>query len=249
MSASITSRRHRQVHAALVGRRVHVDDPVAVAGLVRERRVDVVLHRADDPADEADEAARAPASGRSGASCRAARRRSRTGGRRCRLVGLARVVGMEAVQVDRERRPGRERGVEEVHREVARDAAVGEPADLGDERMRGRAAVLDRLDRVAVARAGHVERVERDGADQEREAEAHARGDDDREVLRRGEGPSGASASSRRRARSPSRPSPAGGGCASIQATIRSGNRRRSSCGVEAGARGSPTASGAAGGA
>jgi hypothetical protein len=34
---------------------VGVDDPVAVAGLVRECRVDVVLHRADDPGDEAPE--------------------------------------------------------------------------------------------------------------------------------------------------------------------------------------------------
>ena len=46
-----------------------------------------------------------------------------------------------------------------------------------------------------------------------------------------GKGRSGASASSRRRARSPSRPAPVGGGCASIQATIRSGKSRRSSAG------------------
>ena len=46
-----------------------------------------------------------------------------------------------------------------------------------------------------------------------------------------GKGRSGASASSRRRARSPSRPAPVGGGCASSQATIRSGKSRRSSAG------------------
>ncbi len=45
-----------------------------------------------------------------------------------------------------------------------------------------------------------------------------------------GNGRSGASASSRRRVRSASRPA-VGGGCASIQATIRSGKNRRSSAG------------------
>ena len=45
-----------EVHPALVRRGVHVDDAIAVAGLAREGRVDVVLHGAHDPVRESDQA-------------------------------------------------------------------------------------------------------------------------------------------------------------------------------------------------
>ena len=149
----------------------------------------MVLHRADDPADEPAEAREARL------RIESVPRLEQPAGVRRReidVVGLVRaapVVGMEPVEVDRERRPGGERRVEEVDGEVARDAAVGEPAHLGDERLGGLAPVLDRLDGAARPAAGHVERVQRDGADQEREAEAHPRRDDDGEVVGRRERP------------------------------------------------------------
>ena len=56
------------------------------------------------------------------------------------------------------------------------------------QRVRRRAAVLHRVDSLARALPRHVERAQRDGADQEREAQAHPGCDDDGQVVRRGEG-------------------------------------------------------------
>ena len=150
-----------------------------------------------------------------------------------RLVGAARVVGVEAVEVDRERRPRRQRRVEEVDGEVARDPAVREPADVGDERLRredGPSPTASSASRVALAvmssawsgtaliRSGKLRLI--------RAATTTGRSS--------GCGEAGEAAPARRGVAAPappSRPAPTGGGCASIHATIRSGKSRRSSAG------------------
>jgi hypothetical protein len=83
---------------------------------------------------------------------------------------LAGKSGWNGRRFDRERRPRRDRGVEEVDREVARDAAVGEPARRRDRGLSGGVALA-----VHLARPVHA--VQRHGAQQHREAEAHARRD------------------------------------------------------------------------
>ena len=54
--------------------------------------------------------------------------------------------------------------------------------------LRRATGVLDRLDRLARVPSRHVERAKRDGAEEERKAQAHAGRDDDRQIVRRGEG-------------------------------------------------------------
>ena len=108
---------------------------------------------------------------RSGAAARPVRRRPPA-----RLRGIVEPGQVEALdalrghrtQVEPERRPPRQPGVEEVDREVARDAAVGEPA-----------APVARRTRVA------RRRVERDAGEQHRHAEAHAQRHDDGQPLGR----------------------------------------------------------------
>ena len=80
-------------------------------------------------------------------------------------VGL--FVLCEAAQIEREGRPGRQRRVEEVDREVRGDAAVGED-DAHQPRLLAGSAI--------------AKPPERDRRDQDREAETHPGGHDNREL-------------------------------------------------------------------
>jgi hypothetical protein len=72
-------------------------------------------------------------------------------------------------EIDAECGPRRQRGIKEVNREVAGEAAIGEPAFF-------------QWDLLTVAFCGDVGRVERHGAEQKREAQAHARTKDDGKI-------------------------------------------------------------------
>ena len=93
--------------------------------------------------------------------------------------GLTVVLGMGLLQVDAERRPARNRGVEEVYRKIRAQSAVDEPALLREKRPREG----PRLGEVAVIASRQVDVVERKGRKQQRNAEAEPRRDDDRKVL------------------------------------------------------------------
>src|SRR4029450_1870719 len=87
---------------------------------------------------------------------------------------------MKRREVERERRPARNRSVEKVDREVARESAVGEPAT--------RQTRLSPLPPLVLRRVAEVESPQRYGADQDGKAKAHPDRHDDREIARAREG-------------------------------------------------------------
>jgi hypothetical protein len=177
-------RRHVEVQPALRRRQADVRDPVAVARQPQQRLVAAVLHRAHDRAEER----RQPPVEHAARLRQAVRPLLAPAVVRLRhpdvllLVRALARVGVERAQVDRERRPRRDRRVEEVDGEVARDAAVGEPARRRERRLPGRAPL-------AVDLARPVDAMQRHRAEQHGEAEAHARRDHHREVVGRRERP------------------------------------------------------------
>src|SRR4030095_11826985 len=88
--------------------------------------------------------------------------------------------GVKRGEVKRERRPARNRSVEKVDREVARESAVGEPAT--------RQTRLSPLPPLVLRRVAELESPQRYGADQDGKAQAHPDRHDDREIARAREG-------------------------------------------------------------
>ena len=109
---------HVEVEPALVSRVHDGDDAIAISGNVGLHRVGPVLHAVLERPDELAERLHL-------ASAREDARQIVVGHRH--VVVLIGRYPRDLGEVDRERRVCGERVVEEVQREVARDAAVGEP--------------------------------------------------------------------------------------------------------------------------
>ncbi|MNV31468.1 hypothetical protein D3C71_1227790 [compost metagenome] len=189
---------HVQVHAALVALQAHMHDAVAITGRTRLQQVAPVLHGGHHRKQEAAQFAGRQRRGNGlvvplpsmavlgGQEHRALQRLT--------AVALAhhRLGALRVNQVDGKGRPARQRRIEQVDREVAADATIGEPAhpERGDHRTAGLACAGQALHAV-----GHVvpglassrrcrlaatfatrRLMQRHRADQQREAEAHARG-------------------------------------------------------------------------
>lgn len=116
---------HVQVEAALVLGLQHLDDPVAEAGKVEMRAVLPVPRGVDGGAGEAADGPEATVR-----DLEAGRRQGSVAARVFHVRGLLRAGRLargKRTEVDRERGPAGEGGVEQVDREVAAQAAIGEP--------------------------------------------------------------------------------------------------------------------------
>src|SRR5215217_8806847 len=135
---------HVQVHATLSVGVADIDEPVAVARNPQLGVVGPVLHGVGDGAQEPSEASEAGSLVPTGPPLKQPAQVGLGHPDVVALLGLPLMVGVEGPQVDAEGGPRGQRLVKEMHREVAGDATVREPAalSLGQRRRFGSAAAL-----------------------------------------------------------------------------------------------------------